>query len=68
MELLGAIVFAFPFSKESIGGVTPIRDMVTMFRAESSTRPGRRATFLFFPNFSYKIPTRIRSPKVCDDE
>ena len=35
-KLLGAIAFAFPFSKESIGGVTPIRDMVTMFEQKGS--------------------------------
>ena len=30
-KLVGAIAFAYQFSKESIGGVTPIQDMVSIF-------------------------------------
>ncbi len=35
-KLVGAIAFAFPFSKEPIGGVTPIQDMVDIFAQKQS--------------------------------
>ncbi|MBX7219154.1 MAG: hypothetical protein K1Y36_04345 [Blastocatellia bacterium] len=34
-KLLGAIAYSFPFSKEPIGGVTPIEQMVTVFANKS---------------------------------
>ena len=46
-KLLGAIAYAFPFSKEPIAGITPIRQMIDIFEREQTTtprmRPGERA-------------------------
>ena len=36
-KLLGAIAFAFPFSKEPITGITPIQEMVGIFQEEPET-------------------------------
>jgi len=33
-KLLGAVAFAFPFSKEPITGITPIQEMVRIFQGE----------------------------------
>ena len=35
-KLIGAIAFAYQFSKEAIGGVTPIQDMVDIFAQKQS--------------------------------
>ena len=34
-KLLGAVAFAFPFSKEPITGITPIQEMVRVFQGEA---------------------------------
>ena len=36
-KLLGAVAFAFPFSKEPITGITPIQEMVGIFQGEPET-------------------------------
>lgn len=42
-RLAGAIAFSFPFAKEPMGGVTPIRQMIDLFEQGSgSTDAGRR--------------------------
>jgi hypothetical protein len=38
-KLLGAVAFAFPFSKEPITGITPIQEMVRVFQGEA--KPAR---------------------------
>ncbi len=45
-KLVGAVAFSFPFSKEPIGGVTPIQEMVDIF----ARKPG-----------SDNVPTQPRS-------
>ncbi|HEX8719169.1 MAG TPA: hypothetical protein VF736_00875 [Pyrinomonadaceae bacterium] len=40
-KLVGAIAYAFPFSKEPIAGITPIRQMVEMFETGGRTSAGR---------------------------
>jgi len=40
-RLVGAIAFSFPFSKEPIGGITPIREMINIF--EKGTGEGQKA-------------------------
>ncbi len=36
-KLVGAIAFSFPFSKEPICGITPIKEMISIFERQAST-------------------------------
>jgi len=38
-KLVGAIAFAYQFSKEAIGGITPIQDMVDIFEVKQGGNP-----------------------------
>jgi hypothetical protein len=40
-KLVGAIAYAFPFAKEPIAGITPIRQMVEMFEQGRQSSEGR---------------------------
>src|SRR5919206_4909592 len=40
-KLVGAIAYAFPFSKEPIAGITPIKQMIEMFERGRQTTAGR---------------------------
>lgn len=40
-KLVGAIAYAFPFAKEPIAGITPIRQMIEMFEQGRQTSEGR---------------------------
>ncbi|HEX8147897.1 MAG TPA: hypothetical protein VF591_12015, partial [Pyrinomonadaceae bacterium] len=40
-RLVGAIAYAFPFSKEPIAGITPIRQMIEMFEQGRQSSEGR---------------------------
>ena len=40
-KLVGAIAYAFPFSKEPIAGITPIRQMIEMFEQGKQSSGGR---------------------------
>jgi hypothetical protein len=40
-KLVGAIAYAFPFSKEPIAGITPIRQMIEMFEQGRQSSGGR---------------------------
>jgi hypothetical protein len=40
-KLVGAIAYAFPFSKEPIAGITPIKQMIEMFEQGRQTSVGR---------------------------
>jgi hypothetical protein len=40
-KLVGAIAYAFPFSKEPIAGITPIKQMVEMFEQGRQSSEGR---------------------------
>jgi hypothetical protein len=46
-KLVGAVAYAFPFSKEPIAGITPIHEMIDIFeRADGeATRSSQRASF-----------------------
>ena len=38
-KLIGAVAYAFPFAKEPFAGITPIREMVDIFKEKPGTRP-----------------------------
>ena len=40
-KLIGAVAYAFPFAKEPFAGITPIREMVDIFKEKPETRPRR---------------------------
>jgi hypothetical protein len=40
-KLVGAIAYAFPFAKEPIAGITPIKNMIDMFERGRQTTAGR---------------------------
>ncbi|HEX8338227.1 MAG TPA: hypothetical protein VF621_16030 [Pyrinomonadaceae bacterium] len=49
-KLVGAIAYAFPFAKEPIAGITPIKQMIEMFEQGRQTSAGRdRMGFLREP-------------------
>src|SRR5438093_740888 len=45
-KLLGAVAFSFPFPKEAIGGITPIRQMVDAFTEGKDSGSGGLKTIL----------------------
>ncbi|MEK6303028.1 MAG: SpoIVB peptidase S55 domain-containing protein [Acidobacteriota bacterium] len=46
-KLLGAVAYAFPFAKEPIAGITPIRNMIGVFEqgGDETPRSGQRVSF-----------------------
>src|SRR5205085_7802567 len=40
-KLVGAIAYAFPFAKEPIAGITPIKNMIDMFERGRQATAGR---------------------------
>lgn len=40
-KLIGAVAYAFPFAKEPIAGITPIREMVDIFKEKPESGPRR---------------------------
>lgn len=45
-KLVGAVAYAFPFAKEPIAGITPIKYMIGVFeQGEESPRSGQRVSF-----------------------
>ena len=49
-RLVGAIAFSFPFSKEPIAGITPIKQMIDLFEkgsADNHKNPGQPRSFSF---------------------
>ena len=40
-KLVGAVAYAFPFAKEPIAGITPIKNMIDMFERGGRTTAGR---------------------------
>ncbi|HNG92940.1 MAG TPA: SpoIVB peptidase S55 domain-containing protein, partial [Acidobacteriota bacterium] len=46
-KLVGAIAFSFPFSKEPLGGVTPIEEMLSIFETGESDVHTARGLFSF---------------------
>ena len=64
-KLVGAIAFSFPFSKEPIAGITPIKQMIDLFNKGSENEnlnPGSRAQFPFHnlpqPNGNQVYPSQ----------
>ncbi len=43
-KLVGAIAYAFPFAKEPIAGITPIKQMIEMFEQGRQSSEGRDQT------------------------
>lgn len=43
-KLVGAVAYGFPFSKETIAGITPIGEMLELTRTEAETLPARPAS------------------------
>lgn len=39
-KIVGAVAYAFPFSKEAIAGITPIHEIVSVFKEAPETRMG----------------------------
>jgi hypothetical protein len=48
-KLVGAVAYGFPFSKETIGGITPISEMIDATRTPASGTPAPRAASTRFP-------------------
>ena len=46
-KLVGAVAYAFPFAKEPIAGITPIRNMIGIFEqgGDETPRSGQRVSF-----------------------
>jgi hypothetical protein len=62
-KLVGAIAFAFQFSKEAIGGVTPIQDMVNIFeQKEAETKSTDQPRSISFSEISFNA----NSPAFAD--
>jgi len=40
-RLIGAVAYSFPFAREPIAGITPIREMVDIFKEKPGVRPRR---------------------------
>ncbi|HZJ46693.1 MAG TPA: hypothetical protein VFD63_23155 [Pyrinomonadaceae bacterium] len=58
-KLVGAIAFSFPFSKEPIAGITPIKQMIDLFDkgSENNTKPRepRSVSFSQLASTDYKV-------------
>ena len=57
-KLVGAVAFSFPFAKEAIGGITPIRQMVDAFSEPAPGGPGGGARIILKKSglWSYQLP------------
>ena len=66
-RLVGAIAFSFPFSKEPIAGITPIKQMIDIFEhgsAERNTNAGEPRSFTFTELASADWKPRLPKPAV----
>ena len=57
-KLVGAIAYSFPFSKEPIAGITPIRQMIDIFeqqKAEPRAREPRAVSFARLASTDFKL-------------
>ena len=52
-KLIGAVSYAFPFAKEPFAGITPIREMVDIFKEKPGTRP--RSARKINPHKMYEV-------------
>lgn len=58
-KLLGAVAFSFPFAKEAIGGITPIKQMVEAFAESVGATPTGPAVILkksMLWNYPLRLP------------
>lgn len=51
-KLIGAIAFSFPFSKEPLGAITPIEDMLSIFNANKDSAPEVNSNGVSFKEFA----------------
>ncbi|MDT4897924.1 MAG: hypothetical protein QOH25_3001 [Acidobacteriota bacterium] len=65
-RLVGAIAFSFPFSKEPIAGITPIKQMIDIFErgGERNTNAGEPRSFSFTELASADWKPRLPKPSV----
>lgn len=65
-RLVGAIAFSFPFSKEPIAGITPIKQMIDLFErgSERNAGAGEPRTFSFTELASTDWKPRLPKPAV----
>jgi hypothetical protein len=65
-RLVGAIAFSFPFSKEPIAGITPIKQMIDLFErgAERNAGAGEPRAFSFTELASTDWKPRLPKPAV----
>ncbi len=65
-RLVGAIAFSFPFSKEPIAGITPIKQMIDLFErgSERNAGAGEPRTFSFTELASADWKPRLPKPAV----
>jgi hypothetical protein len=56
-KLLGAVSFSYPFSKEAIGGITPITQMVDAFTESKLSLPGPTIILKRSMLWKYQLPS-----------
>ncbi len=64
-KLLGAVAFAFPFSKEPIAGITPIAEMINVV-PEEPEEGTRRASFSACTELIARVPSLSTSGEAQD--
>jgi hypothetical protein len=55
-KLVGAVAFSFPFAKEAVGGITPIKQMVDSFAEGPPAGPGPRVLLKKSMLWQYQLP------------
>ncbi|HSE20521.1 MAG TPA: hypothetical protein VLB68_02655 [Pyrinomonadaceae bacterium] len=65
-KLVGAIAFSFPFSKEPIAGITPIKQMIDLFDkgSENNTKPKEPRAVSFSQLASTDFKPNLPKPEV----
>ena len=65
-KLVGAIAFSFPFSKEPIAGITPIKQMIDLFDkgSENNTKPKEPRAVSFSQLASTDFKANLPKPEV----
>jgi hypothetical protein len=65
-KLVGAIAFSFPFSKEPIAGITPIKQMIDLFDkgSENNTKPKEPRAVSFSQLASTDFKVNLPKPEV----
>jgi len=65
-KLVGAIAFSFPFSKEPIAGITPIKQMIDLFDrgSENNTKPKEPRAVSFSQLAATDFKAKLPKPEV----